>query len=128
MATTRLEALSDGVFAIALTLLVLEFHAPADIHALLGFLEEQWPSLVAYAISVLLIGLARANHHAIFGQIHRVGRMLIFLNILLLANVASVPFPTALLARALPDRDALRIAAFVYGLTLMTGGLVFDAV
>ena len=79
-------------------------------------------------MSVLVIGLGWANHNTIFGQIQRVDRMLIFLNILLLANVAFIPFPTALLARALPDRDALRIAAFVYGLTLLIGGLLFDAV
>jgi uncharacterized membrane protein len=128
MITSRLEAFSDGVFAIAFTLLVLEFHPPAPNVPLTGYLSSLWPSFLAYSISFLLIGLVWANHHSMFVHIRRVDRPLLFLNTMLLADVAFLPFPTQLLAQALRLRADLSTAAFVYGLVLTIGGLFFNGI
>jgi uncharacterized membrane protein len=128
MITSRLEAFSDGVFAIAFTLLVLEFHPPAPNVPLTGYLSSLWPSFLAYSISFLLIGLVWANHHSMFVHIRRVDRPLLFLNTMLLADVAFLPFPTQLLAQALRLRADLSTAAFVYGLVLTIGGLFFNSI
>lgn len=126
MVTSRLEAFSDGVFAIAFSLLVLEFHPPAPQVPLPAYLSSLWPSFLAYVISFLLIGLVWANHHSMFVHIRRVDRPLLFLNTMLLADVAFLPFPTQLLAQALRLRTDLPTAAFFYGLVLTIGGLFFN--
>ena len=128
MQKSRLEAFSDGVFAIAFTLLVLEFHAPPRGASLSHYLVSLWPSFVAYGISILLIGLVWANHHSVFVHIQKVDRSLMFLNVLLLAVVAFLPFPTALLADAIREPDNLRAAAFFYGLVITLGGIAHNAV
>ena len=128
MTTSRLEAFSDGVFAIAFTLLVLEFRPPATNIPLTSYLSSLWPSILAYSISFLLIGLIWANHHSMFVHIRRVDRCLLFLNTMLLADVAFLPFPTQLLARALRLRADVPTAAFFYGLVITIGGLFFNAV
>jgi uncharacterized membrane protein len=94
----RAEALSDGVFAIAITLLVLNLHVP-EVHAgLLRALAGQWPQYAAYAVSFLTIGIIWVNHHAFFDRLRRVNRPLLFLNLLFLMFVSVLPFPTALVA------------------------------
>jgi uncharacterized membrane protein len=98
MFASRLEALSDCVFAFAFTLLVLEFHPPAPNVPLAAYLSSLWPSVLAYSISFLLIGLVWANHHSMFVHIRRVDRPMLFLNTMLLADVAFMPFPTQLLS------------------------------
>ena len=116
MTTSRLEAFSDGVFAIAITLLVIEVRVPhAEEGGLARALAEQWPSYVAYATSFAVIGIMWVNHHALFQVVAVVDRPLLFLNLLLLMFVAFVPFPTALLAENLqsPASDA-HVAAAVY--------------
>ena len=128
MTTSRLEAFSDGVFAIAFTLLVLEFHPPPPNVPLTAYLLTLWPSLLAYSISFLLIGLVWANHHSMFAHITRVDRPLLFLNTMLLADVAFLPFPTQLLAQALRLRADLPTAAFLYGLVLTIAGLFFNGI
>ena len=128
MTTSRLEAFSDGVFAIAFTLLVLEFRPPATNIPLWSYLTSLWPSLLAYSISFLLIGLIWANHHSMFVHIRRVDRLLLFLNTMLLADVAFLPFPTQLLARALRLRADVPTAAAFYGLVITIGGLFFNGI
>lgn len=128
MQKSRLEAFSDGVFAIAFTLLVLEFHSPPKTTPLDHYLFSLWPSFLAYGISVLLIGLVWANHHSVFMHIQKVDRLLMFLNVLLLAVVAFLPFPTALLAEAIREPSNLRAAAFFYGLVITLGGVTHNAV
>jgi uncharacterized membrane protein len=108
--TGRVEAFSDGVFAIAITLLVLEIRVPEDTAHLLRELGNLWSSYLAYVISFLLIGLIWANHHVMFEHIRRTDRMLLFLNTLLLMNVAFLPFVTAVLAAALRAGDGQRVA------------------
>ena len=128
MSTGRIEMFSDGVFAIAITLLVLEIRPPEDTHQLAHELGELWPSYVAYVVSFLLIGLVWANHHTMFEHIVRADRVLLFLNLLLLMDVAFLPFPTAVMANAFQDGADERVAVVLYGATLVVGGVFFNAV
>jgi uncharacterized membrane protein len=115
--TDRLETFSDGVFAIAITLLVLELDVPTETHGdLWHALLQQWPSYLAYLISFAVIGIIWVNHHGILALVARVDRPLLYLNLLLLLAVAGIPFPTALVAEHLqsPGIDA-KVAAAVYG-------------
>jgi uncharacterized membrane protein len=124
----RLEFLSDGVFAIAITLLVIEIHAPEDTSHLLDKLLELWPSYLAYVVSFLLIGLVWANHHAMFERIRAADRGLMFINVLLLMNVAFLPFVAAVLAASFRTGEGQRTAVALYGLTLVVGGLFFNGI
>jgi uncharacterized membrane protein len=128
MSTGRLEMFSDGVFAIAITLLVLEIRPPEDTHELAHELGELWPSYVAYVVSFLLIGLVWANHHTMFEHIVRADRPLLFLNVLLLLDVAFLPFPTAVMANAFQDGADEKVAVVFYGATLVLGGVLFNAI
>ena len=97
--TSRIEAFSDGVFAIAITLLILDVHVPTLSQGPLGVaLKRQWPTYVAYLISFSFIGIMWVNHHRLFNHIRRSDNGLVFLNLLLLLGVSVVPFPTALIA------------------------------
>jgi uncharacterized membrane protein len=126
--TGRLEAFSDGVFAIAITLLVLEIKVPEDTQHLAARLLDLWPSYLAYIVSFLLIGLVWANHHVMFEHIRHADRLLLFLNTLLLMNVASLPFVAAVLAAALRNGSGQSTAVVLYGATLAVGGIFFNAV
>jgi uncharacterized membrane protein len=126
--TGRVEAFSDGVFAIAITLLVLEIKVPDDTAHLAHALGELWSSYLAYAISFLLIGLVWANHHVMFTHIRFADRMLLFVNTLLLMNVAFIPFSAAVLAATFRDGAGERTAVLLYGGTLVVGGIFFNAV
>ncbi len=128
MQTDRLEAFSDGVFAIAATLLVLAIRRPDANGHLVQNLLDLWPSYAAYATTFMLIGLIWANHHAMFVHIKTADRSLVFLNILLLANVSFLPFPTAILADALRTGHDQHVAAVLYGVTWTVGGVMFNAV
>jgi len=97
VATNRLEAFSDGVTAIAITLLVLEITVPPGETLGLGLLHL-WPSYLAYAISFVVIGAIWLNHHAMFDLIVRADHCLLLLNTLHLMFIAFLPFPTAVLA------------------------------
>jgi uncharacterized membrane protein len=126
MSTSRLEAFSDGVFAIAVTLLVLLFDVPKDGGTLSQALLHQWPSYLAYAVSFLTIGIMWVNHHDVMHQIGHADRTFLFLTILLLMCVAFVPYPTAIVAEFIrgSDREA---AALFYGITLTTTAVFFNA-
>src|ERR1051326_3317537 len=131
--TTRLEAFSDGVFAIAITLLILEIKVPTAAELERGgglwpALAHRWPSYVGYVLSFLIIGIMWANHHALFDYIWRVDRRLIFANLLLLMGVGFLPFPTAVLAGHLADAETRTSAAVFYGATLAGIALAFNAV
>jgi uncharacterized membrane protein len=129
--TGRIEAFSDGVFAIAITLLVIEIGVPhvqdgPEGTTLFGALVEQWPSYLGYAISFLQIGVIWANHHNRFRFIARSDHLLLFLNILFLMCVAFIPFPTALLADYLQSSGAERTTAgAVYAGTLAVTAVFF---
>jgi uncharacterized membrane protein len=97
---TRLEAFSDGVFAVAITLLVLDLRVPQAVRAggLGHALNDLWPNYASYVVSFFIIGIIWVNHHGMFGYLQRVDRTLLFLNLLLLLFIVVIPFPTALLA------------------------------
>ena len=122
----RVEAFSDGVIAIAITLLVLEIRVPDVSHGKLAHaLAHQWPSYVAYVLTFFVIGVMWVNHHAMFQQIERVDRTLLFLNIGLLMGIAFLPFPTALVARYLRAGDDARVATAIYSATMVVIGCGF---
>ncbi len=117
MTTNRLEAFSDGIFAIAATLLVLDLHVPmvGRDGELLGELARLWPTYATYIVSFVTIGIMWVNHHAMFANVQRVDRPLLFLNLLLLLVVAVIPFPTSLLGAYVTAGEDSHIAAAVYG-------------
>ena len=121
--TDRTEAFSDGVLAIAATLLVLELHVPAraTLHTSLGTaLTAQWPYYAAYVTSFLVIGIIWVNHHAVFELIGMVDRVTLFLNLLLLMSVVAIPFTTALLSEYLTAGIGnARTAAIVYSAVML---------
>jgi uncharacterized membrane protein len=130
MTTSRLEAFSDGVLAIAITLLVIEIHPP-DLEpgqTLAHALWAQWPSYAAYLVSFLTIGVIWLNHHRVFAQVARVDGPLLLLNLNLLLWTALIPFPTAVVAEHLQDGgEAARTAATLYCGVLLVMGLAFGA-
>jgi uncharacterized membrane protein len=97
--TERVIFFSDGVFAIAITLLVLSIEVPDSPDNLLGQLLDEWSRFFSYVISFLVIGLFWVLHHRMFGQVRRHDPALIWLNLFLLMLVAFLPFPSALLGR-----------------------------
>jgi len=117
--TARVEAFSDGIFAIAITLLVLEISIePEDFDHLWRALGEAWPSYLAYVTSFLTVGGVWLAHHRLFGALRYVDGTLMRLNILLLMLAAFLPFPTTLLAEAFRESEqAERAAIVVYGVT-----------
>lgn len=124
--TARVEAFSDGVFAIAITLLILDVHVPpVSSPNLSGALARQWPTYAAFLISFAFIGIMWVNHHRLFNHIHRTDNTLMFLNLLLLLGVTVVPFPTALLAAhySTPSRT---IAAAVFNGTYVFIAIFFN--
>jgi uncharacterized membrane protein len=126
--TTRLAAFSDAVFAITITLLVLEIKPPADYTNLLHGLLELWPSYLAYAVTFLFIGQVWANHHVMFDHIRAADRIVLLLNTLLLMAVAFLPFATSVLAGALRSGNGQRIAVVFYGIAFVLTALTFNAV
>ena len=129
MRTTRLEAFSDGVFAIATTLLVLNLQIPKGSKDLATALGDQWPVYAAYAIGFLTIGIVWINHHAIFDHVKAVDRTTLFLNLLFLLVIAVIPFPTALLAEYLRDPGGSgHLAALVFAASMTAMALLFFSV
>jgi uncharacterized membrane protein len=128
--TRRVEAFSDGVFAIAITLLILAVgieEAIAD-----GELEETlrhlWPAYIAYAVSFLTIGIMWVNHHAVFRHFERVDRPMLLLNLLLLMLISFTPFPTRVVAEHVQSPADREVAALLYGSTMTLTAICFFAV
>jgi uncharacterized membrane protein len=128
--TARVEAFSDGVFAIAITLLILAVGIEQALSE--GDLADQlldlWPAYAAYAVSFLTIGIMWVNHHAVFRQFARVDRPLLLLNVLLLMMIAFVPFPTRVVADHARSADDRQAAALLYGSTMTITAILFFAV
>jgi uncharacterized membrane protein len=115
--TGRVEAFSDGVLAIAITLLVLEIHVdPSALERPWHALADEWPSYLAYVTSFLTIGGVWLAHHGLFTRLRAVDPVLMRLNLLLLMTVSFLPFPTGLMAEALREsQSAERVAVVIYG-------------
>jgi uncharacterized membrane protein len=126
--TSRLVAFSDGVFAITITLLVLEITPPSDDRNLLHGLLALWPSYLAYAVTFLFIGQVWVNHHVMFDHIRAADRTVLLLNTLLLMVVAFLPFATSVLADALRSGHGQRTAVVFYGIAFDVTALTFNAV
>jgi uncharacterized membrane protein len=127
--TGRVDAFSDGIFAIAISLLVFELKTPErSDKGLWHDLALQWPSYAAYVVTFLVIGIMWVNHHTVFGFIRTVDRTVLFLNLLLLMTVAVLPWPTAMMAEYLPSGDDSHAAAAVYSLVMVLHAFCFQAI
>lgn len=130
--TGRVEAFSDGVFAIAITLLVLDLKVPKSGapggESLSVALSREWPSFIAYLTSFLTILVMWVNHHLMFLRIRRIDQPFLFLNGLLLLLVTFVPFPTSVVAEHFRgSRDASRTAGLLYTGTYVALAVAFQA-
>jgi uncharacterized membrane protein len=130
----RVEAFSDGVLAIAITLLVLDLRVPERggqqgslLHALTT--GAAWSSYAAYLVSFAVLGITWVNHHSLFRRLIRVDRPMLFLNLGLLLGLSLLPFPTSVLARYLTagGQDA-HVAAFFYSLVMFYVSVMFSAI
>lgn len=122
--TGRVEAFSDGVFAIAITLLVLDLKVPRaeSLPAGVGlwsFLLGQWPNFLAYVASFFTVLIMWVSHHRLFNQIRRIDDVFMYINGLLLLFVSVVPFPTSLLAEHIQHESAQTAAAIYAGNSVM---------
>ena len=118
--TNRVEAFSDGMFAIAITLLILELKVPTPAPGgLTAALLRQWPSYLAFLLSFAFIGIMWMNHHRMFTHIRRSNDTLLVLNLLLLLGITAVPFPTAVLAANLGTPDQRPAALFYNGVFIV---------
>jgi uncharacterized membrane protein len=118
LSKARLETFTDGVFAIAITLLALTIAEPTDYQRLAHQLGERWPALAAYAVSFAIIGIMWLNHHAIFSYLERVDRPLFYLNLLLLMTIVFIPYSTGVLGEALRRGEGAQTAAVLYSATM----------
>jgi uncharacterized membrane protein len=128
----RLEAFSDGVFAIAITLLVLDLAVPLPPSKgaqgrLAGQLGHEWPSYFAYLVSFAVIGIIWVNHHTVFSKVREVDRPILFTNLALLLTVSVLPFPTRLLAQYLTAGGSnSHVAAAVYSAAMLAMSVAFS--
>jgi uncharacterized membrane protein len=127
MSTGRLEAFSDGVMAVAITLLALNIKVPSpEAGRLAHGLAHQWPAYVAYVISFLTIGIIWINHHAAIGRLRQADHMVLVFNLLLLMSICVLPFSTGLMASYLTHNGGERLAAAVYSGSLLTMAACFS--
>jgi uncharacterized membrane protein len=136
----RAESFSDGVFAVAITVLVFNLLTVANRTSTLTVvgqpghpgLVHYWPAYLAYVVSFLTIGIMWLNHHTMFSQVTNVDRPLLVLNLLLLMGVVAIPFPTALVADHLTGKASAgaqaNVAAVTYGLVMMAISIAYASV
>jgi uncharacterized membrane protein len=130
--TGRLESFSDGVMAVAITLLVLNIAVPTleetanGVH-LARALGHQWPAYAAYVTSFITIGIIWINHHVMISRLGRADHSVLMLNLVLLLMIALIPFATLLLARYLREEHGAKLAAAVYGGVLLLMSVAFVA-
>jgi uncharacterized membrane protein len=130
--TARVEAFSDGIFAIAITLLVLNIRVPSpDLTGhggtLLPALLRLWPAYLGYLISFFTIGIMWVNHHSMFVLIQRTDRYFLLLSVFFLMCIAFLPFPTAVLADYLPEPRGRRVAVALYSATFVLIAVAYNA-
>ncbi|MBV9473146.1 MAG: DUF1211 domain-containing protein [Solirubrobacterales bacterium] len=132
MSTGRLEAFSDGVIAVAITLLVLNIQVPTFAETrqhggLAGALGQNWPVYAAYVTSFLTIGIIWINHHVMIGRLRETDRTILFLNLLLLLSIGVLPFATSLLAAYLRQSNGQHVAAAIYSGSFLVMSVFFTA-
>ena len=130
MGTNRLESFSDGVIAVAITLLVLGITVPSPNahphHSLLYELGKNWPDYAAYAVSFVTIGIIWINHHAMINRLRDADYAILILNLLLLMSIGILPFATQLMATYLREPNGRTLAAAVYAGALLVMSLTFS--
>jgi uncharacterized membrane protein len=126
--TGRIEAFSDGVIAVAITLLILDVHVPDVQTGLLQALLNQWPVYLGYITSFLVITIFWANHHNMFRNIYQVDYALLIINSFFLMCIAFIPFATAQLTKYITSPTEQHTAAIVYGATLLLNGILFNTI
>src|SRR5436189_3733065 len=126
MDSGRAEAFSDGVFAVAITILVFDLLSIGAHELSATVLLHAWPHYFAYVVSFLTIGIMWMNHHTILGHVKRVDRPLLVLNLLLLMGIVAIPFPTTLVAEHLTGPDG-KVATVTYGLIMIAISAGFAA-
>jgi uncharacterized membrane protein len=123
-----MESFSDGVIAVAITLLVLGLVVPKPPqHDLAHELGRNWPSYAAYATSFITIGIIWINHHVMIGRLRQTDRLILILNLVLLMTIGVLPFATDLLAKYLNEGRGEHLAAAVYGGAYLVMSLAFSA-
>lgn len=127
LGTNRIEAFSDGVFAVAITLLVLNLQVPQLAASVVSrelphTLFELWPKLLSYALSFVIVGIYWVGHHNTFHYIIQSDRILLWINLLLMMCIVFIPFPTALIGQY-PEQQ---ISVVIYASTLVITGLVLQ--
>jgi len=130
VSTNRLEAFSDGVLAVAITLLVLNVKVPRPTvsHDLANQLANNWPEYAAYVTSFITIGIIWINHHAMIGRLRRADHAILFWNLLLLMSVGILPFATSLMATYLRQGHGQQhLAAAIYSGSFLVMSLAFSA-
>ncbi len=127
MSTNRLEAFSDGVLAVAITLLVLDIGVPpvTEDQTLLHALLHQWPHYAAYVTSFITIGIIWINHHAMIGRLRVADHAILGLNLLLLLSIAVLPFATSLMAAYLKESRGQHLAAGIYAGAFLVMSIFF---
>jgi uncharacterized membrane protein len=131
MDRSRLDAFSDGVFAVAITLLALDLTVagPTGHGSLTDQLHEKWPAFLAYLISFFMIGIVWVNHHALVRSIIKVDRTLLFLNLVLLLFVVLIPFATGTVADYFSQDDwNTNVAMMLYGGVFLGMSIGFGAI
>jgi uncharacterized membrane protein len=123
----RVETFSDGVFAIAITLLVLTLAQPNDYNRLGSQLAHRWPSLAAYVVSFLVIGIMWVNHHTIFSHLVAIDRTLFYWNLLLLLTIVFIPYPTEVFGVALSKGQGAVAAAVFYSVSMTVNACAWAA-
>jgi uncharacterized membrane protein len=126
----RAEAFSDGVFAVAITLLIFNLLPIGQGKLTYRMLGGAWPQYAAYVVSFLTIGIMWMNHHTLFGHVRLIDRPLLVLNLLLLMGVVAIPFPTALVAEHLTGKYKAggSAAAVIYGIVMIVISLFYNAI
>jgi uncharacterized membrane protein len=124
----RVVAFSDGVIAIAITLLVLNIRPPRDTQHLLRGLAALWPSCVSYIITFMLVAQVWANHHVLFDHIRHADRLLLFLNTVLLMDIAVLPFVASVLANSFRDGQGERTAVVLHGIAFELAAALFNVI
>ena len=127
MGTNRLESFSDGVIAVAITLLVLDIHVPAlgRRESLVHGLLQGWPHYAAYVISFMTIGIIWINHHAMITRLRQTDHSILILNLVLLMTIAILPFATELMAHYLRTDHGQNLAAGVYAGSFLLMAVAF---
>ena len=128
MSKSRLEAFSDGVIAVAITLLVLDIAVPKPTrHGNLGHeLGMLWPHYVSYVTSFITIGIIWVNHHAMIGRLRRPDHTILVLNLLLLMSIGVLPFATSLMAAYVNQSQGQHLAAAIYSGSFLVMSILFS--